>query len=80
MRDLGTLGGPDAFAITISDRGQVSGSFIHQFHAQPYNWNPYLRRFSVEEGKGMMDIPDGFGGDPGQPIFREQPGPNRWAT
>jgi probable HAF family extracellular repeat protein len=39
MRDLGTLGGPDAFAFFINDRGEISGdSYTSSLSIDPFVW------------------------------------------
>jgi len=39
MQDLGTLGGPDAFAFAVNDRGQVAGfSYTSSLAVDPFIW------------------------------------------
>jgi probable HAF family extracellular repeat protein len=68
MQDLGTLGGPDAFAIDVNDRGQVLGfSFINST-PNPTTGFPTGDGFLWENGK-MTDIPDPLGGTIVSPFY-----------
>ena len=73
MRDLGTLGGPDAFAIDINDRGQIMGvSFINSI-PDPTTGVPTLDGFLWDNGK-MIDIPDPLGGTQISPYYLSERG------
>jgi probable HAF family extracellular repeat protein len=73
MHDLGTLGGPDAFAIDINDRGQVLGySFINSI-ADAATGIPTGDGFLWENGK-MIGIPDALGGTQVSPFFLSNKG------
>jgi probable HAF family extracellular repeat protein len=72
MRDLGTLGGPDAWAALVNEQGQVAGISLTNFTANPDNGPscaanvPSQNPFMWEEGTGMIDI-GSFGGTCGAP-------------
>jgi len=73
MQDLGTLGGPDAFAIDINDRGQVLGfSFINSIPNSTTGF-PTGDGFLWENGE-MTDIPDPLGGTIVSPFFLSNKG------
>jgi len=61
LQDLGTLGGPDALAIYINDRGQIFGASYTSDVPNSLTGIPPFDGFLYEKGK-MTDIPNGFGG------------------
>ncbi len=71
MQDLGTLGGPDAWAGLANDQGQIAGISYTSFIANPDN--PCLPNFPTtdpffwDQSTGMVDIGT-FGGACGVPI------------
>lgn len=67
LRDLGTLGGPDALAANINDRGQIFGASYTSDVPNPLTGIPPLDAFLYEKGK-MTDIPNGFGGTVVNPL------------
>jgi probable HAF family extracellular repeat protein len=73
MHDLGTLGGPDAFAIDINDQEQVLGySFINST-PDATTGIPTGDGFLWEDGK-MIDIPDPLGGTQVSPFYLSNKG------
>jgi probable HAF family extracellular repeat protein len=66
MRDLGTLGGPDADALLLNDRGQVSG--VSYTSSIPNSSGvPTIDPFLWKNGR-MLDL-GGFGGSIGIPAW-----------
>ena len=61
MKDLGTLGGPDAFGIAINDRGQILGASLINSTPNPTTGQPTGVAFLWDHGK-IQVIPDPLGG------------------
>lgn len=64
MHDIGTLGGPDAFPLTISESGLVAGYSYTSFTPNPDSGVPIVDPF-LWDGRHMTDL-GGFGGTYGQ--------------
>jgi probable HAF family extracellular repeat protein len=73
MRDLGTLGGPDAYAIGINDRGQVLGFSFVNSTLNPTTGLPTGDGFLWENGV-ITDIPNPLGGTLVTPIYLSDKG------
>ena len=66
MRDLGTLGGPDAQAYWITDNGKIIGNSLTSYVADPVTGIPPIHPFLWDKGK-MIDL-GGFGGTMATPF------------
>ena len=72
MQDLGTLGGPDAWAAFVNEQGQVAGISLTSFTPNPDNGAtcaanvPPQDPFVWDKSTGMVDI-GSFGGTCGAP-------------
>jgi probable HAF family extracellular repeat protein len=67
MQDLGTLGGPDAFAVIVNDRGQVLGLSLTTADSLAQDG------FLWQNGT-MQDIPDALGGTNVSPFYLNNQG------
>jgi probable HAF family extracellular repeat protein len=56
MRDLGTLGGPDAAAFWVNESGQVAGCSLTNSTPNPITLTPTAHPFLWTEDDGMMDL------------------------
>lgn len=66
MQDLGTLGGPDGFAVIVNNRGQVLGVSL--------TTNSLAQDGFVWENGRMYDIPDELGGTIVNPFYLNNQG------
>jgi probable HAF family extracellular repeat protein len=67
LQDLGTLGGPDALATQINERGQIFGASYINSIPNPITGVPPFDAFLYENGT-MLDIPNSFGGSQVNPF------------
>jgi probable HAF family extracellular repeat protein len=75
LKDLGTLGGPDALATEINDRGQIFGASYINSIPNSTTGVPTFDGFFLENGHDQMqDIPDSFGGTEVNPFFLNNQG------
>jgi probable HAF family extracellular repeat protein len=72
MQDLGDLGGPDAVAMGINERGQIAGLSYTSSTPNPATGVPTVDPFLWENGK-MIDL-GGFGGTFGGPSWLNERG------
>jgi probable HAF family extracellular repeat protein len=61
MQDLGTMGGPDSWAVFVNDHGQVAGASYTSYDVDPLTGTPPVGVFLWENGK-MKDLGN-LGGD-----------------
>ena len=69
LSDLGTLGGPDSWAMFVNDRGQIAGASYTSDVVDPDTMSPQINAFLWENGKmkdlGNLGGNNGFIGAPG---------------
>lgn len=66
-KDLGTLGGPDALAMYVDDRGRIYGASYTSNTPNPITGIPPFDAFVWRHGH-MRDIPNKFGGAQTNPV------------